>query len=163
MSHVKQLTTFYIGKDLYGIEVSWVQEVTGNLPIVKVPLAPDHVRGLINLRGQIAAAIGLRQLFGLAEKPASSASDLEGTLGQMSVVCKFDGNLVALLVDEIGDVMEVSSDIFEAPPKTVPSLVRRFLGGVYKTESALLSLIDVERVFDEISNVGNQNENLNAS
>ena len=148
MSKLTQLTTFQIGRDLYGIDVSWVQEVTGNLPIVRVPLAPSYVRGLINLRGQIAAAIGLRQLFRLHEQVA-----VEGiSHGEMSVVCRFDGNLFSLLVDSIGDVMEVSSDTFELPPKTIPPDVRKFLSGVYKMDGALLSLVDIERVSQEISN-----------
>lgn len=154
MSKTRQLTTFYIGEDLYGIDVSWVQEVTGNLPIIPVPLSPPFVRGLINLRGQIATAIGLRQLFGLKGEEKHS-SEIHG---EMSVVCKFDGNLVSLLVDSIGDVMEVSEDSFEAPPKTVPMSVRRFLAGVYKTDAELLSLVEISRVSAEISNVGNSLE-----
>lgn len=154
MRKTRQLTTFYIGEDLYGIDVSWVQEVTGNLPIIPVPLAPPFVRGLINLRGQIATAIGLRQLFGL---PAE-VKDSTDVQGEMSVVCRFDGNLVSLLVDSIGDVMEVSEESFEAPPKTVPLAVRQFLAGVYKTEAELLSLVEISRVSAEISNVGNSIE-----
>lgn len=145
MKDSTQLTTFTIGQDLYGIEVSFVQEVTGNLPIIHVPLAPSFVQGLINLRGQIATAIGLRQLFHLPANPDGR--------GAMSVVCRFEGNLVSLLVDSIGDVMEVSQSSFEAPPKTVPDSVRRFLKGVYKIDGALLSVIDVSQISVEISNV----------
>jgi purine-binding chemotaxis protein CheW len=154
MRKTRQLTTFYIGEDLYGIDVSWVQEVTGNLPIIPVPLAPPFVRGLINLRGQIATAIGLRQLFGLPSA-AKHSSDMQG---EMSVVCRFEGNLVSLLVDSIGDVMEVSEESFEAPPKTVPIAVRRFLAGVYKTDTELLSLVEISRVSAEISNAGTEME-----
>ncbi len=151
MRKTRQLTTFYIGADLYGIDVSWVQEVTGNLPIIPVPLSPPFVRGLINLRGQIATAIGLKQLFGLSGEKRHS-NEIHG---EMSVVCKFEGNLVSLLVDSIGDVMEVSEDSFELSPKTVPHAVRRFLAGVYKTETELLSLVEISKVSAEISNVGN--------
>jgi purine-binding chemotaxis protein CheW len=58
-------STFRISGRLYGIDVTRVQEVTKSLPCTRVPLTPKHVKGLINLRGQIATAIELRELFDL--------------------------------------------------------------------------------------------------
>lgn len=139
----EQLTTFYVGENQYGIEVMKVQEVTGNPVIVDVPLAPPFVRGLINLRGQIATALGLRELFGLGTGDRGS---------QMSVVCKIDGNLVSFLVDSIGDVVEVGEESFERAPDTVPAGVRRFLKGIYKTNETLLCVLDLERLSNELSN-----------
>jgi purine-binding chemotaxis protein CheW len=146
----EQLTTFNIGRDLYGIEVMKVQEVTGHPTIVNVPLAPPFVRGLINLRGQIATALGLRELFGMS----SDEPQL-----QMSVVCKIDGNLVSLLVDSIGDVVEVSHSSFEHPPDTIPAGVRKYIKGIYKTNETLLSVLDLERLSKELSNSKDLNEN----
>ena len=59
----KQFSTFYLENRLYGIEVGRVQEVVRAMTMTSIPLAPEYVRGLINLRGQVATAIGLRQLF----------------------------------------------------------------------------------------------------
>lgn len=142
MSQLTQFTTFYIGKDLYGIEVMRVQEVTSSPTVVPVPLAPQFVKGLINLRGQIATALGLRELFDLK---------LESSQSTMSVVCKLDGNLVSLLVDTIGDVMEVAESQFERSPETVPVRVRRFLKGIYKIEGALMSVLDLEKLSKELT------------
>lgn len=138
-----QFTTFYLGNDLFGIDVMRVQEITQKTTVVKVPLAPGFVRGLINLRGQIATALGLRQLFEL--EPASEAD-------QMSVVCKVDGNLVSLLVDSIGDVLEVQEDNYEHAPETVRTSVRKYLKGVYKIEGNLLSILDLDCLSKELSN-----------
>lgn len=137
-----QLTTFYIEKDLYGIEVMRVQEVTGNPTVVPVPLAPPFVLGMINLRGQISTALGLRTLFGHSEDTKSE---------KMSVVCKIDGNLVSLLVDQIGEVVEVSQKQFENPPETIPICARRLLKGIYKMQGVLLSVIDLEKLSKELS------------
>jgi len=136
------LTTFYIGQSYYGIEVLKVQEVTGNPTIVPVPLAPDFIRGLINLRGQLATALGLRALFG----EAAAAKDLE----EMSVVCRAEGNLVSLIVDEIGDVLEVEGKNFEATPESLPVGIKRFVKGVYKLDGKLLSVLDLERITKEL-------------
>lgn len=141
-SAIEQLTTFVIDGDLFGIEVMKVQEVTGTPLVFGVPLAPSFVRGLVNLRGQIATALGLREIF---SKPPKVSGDL------MSVVCKIDGNLVSLIVDSIGDVVEIDGSRFEPPPDTIPPEVRRFIKGIYKMNGALLSVLDLETLAKELS------------
>lgn len=136
------LTTFHIGQDFFGIEVMKVQEVTGTPVVIPVPLAPRFVRGLINLRGQLATALGLRELFGV-DKTVSK--------NQMSVVCRMEGNLVSLMVDSIGDVVEARGENFEAPPETMPSGVRQFVKGIYKMNGTLLSLLDLDKLSKELS------------
>ncbi len=132
-----QFSTFYVENRLYGIDVTLVQEVVRPMAIAPIPLAPDYVMGLINLRGQLATAIGLRQLFNLKQAPPDQF---------MNVVCKIDGSLVSLQTDEIGDVIEVMSTDFEPTPQTVPHEVKRFMSGIYKIPGSLLSIIDLERV-----------------
>lgn len=132
-----QFSTFIVGKHLYGIDVTRVQEVVRPMPITPIPLAPTFVMGLINLRGQVATAIGLRELFGI---------DSERPDHVMNVVCRIDGALVALQADEIGDVLEVEAKDFENAPQTVPESVRRFMSGIYKTSGSLLSIIDIDRI-----------------
>jgi len=141
ISNTVQLTTFYVEKELYGIEVMRVQEVTGNPTIVKVPLAPAFVLGMINLRGQISTALGLRTLFGYGPETSTE---------KMSVVCRIDGGLVSLLVDSIGEVVEVSSRQFESPPETIPSFAKKLLKGIYKMDGVLLSVIDLEKLSQEL-------------
>ncbi len=143
----EQLTTFNVGNDLFGIEVMKIQEVTGELTVIPVPLAPNFVRGLINLRGQIATAMGLRELFG---QPAMTSAK------PMSVVCKIDGNLVSLAVDAIGDVVEVERANFESAPDTVPAEIRRFIRGIYKMNGQLLSVLDLETLAKELSPTENK-------
>ncbi len=134
---VNLYATFFIENRLYGIEVKKVQEIVRTMPITKVPLAPQCVHGLINLRGQIATAIGLRELFGLAPQV-----DTE----KMNVVCVTDSGLVSLLVDRIGDVIEVGEDIFESTPDTISEDVKKFMQGVYKTSGQLLSVLNIDDI-----------------
>ncbi|MGE3610978.1 MAG: chemotaxis protein CheW [Bacteriovoracaceae bacterium] len=142
MSGIEQLTTFYVGHELFGIEVMKVQEVTGNPHVVPVPLAPEFVKGLVNLRGQIATAISLSELFAI-----SGSSNEEN----MSVVCKNEGNLVSLIVSSIGDVVEVSKTNFERSPDILPSTLKKYVKGIYKMEGILLSVLDIESIFKELS------------
>jgi len=138
---IEQLTTFYVGQELFGIDVMKVQEVTGKPTIIPVPLAPGFVLGLINIRGQISTALGLQELF----KSGTSPED------HMTVVCKVDGNLVSLIVNSIGDVVEVESKNFETPPDSLPESIRRYIKGIYKLESGFLSVINLETISNELS------------
>ena len=133
----RQYSTFYVADRLYGIDVIQVQEVAKPLPITKIHLAPEYVKGLINLRGQIATAIGLRELFGLEQEKGGE---------KMSVVCKCDGVLLSLQVDRIGDVIELSEESFEIPPETIGESVRRFMHGVYKIPDSLLSILEISKL-----------------
>lgn len=137
----KQFTTFYLEGRLYGIDVMKVQEVTKPLQVTKMQTAPVFIKGLINLRGQIATAIGLRELFGLKT---------ENTSDKMTVVCKLDDVLISLLVDSIGDVMEVQEQQYEATPQTIPGNIRSFMQGVYKTESGILSIVNLDSILKEL-------------
>lgn len=133
----KQFSTFYLDNKLYGIEVHRVQEVVRSMLMTTIPLAPDYVRGLINLRGQVATAIGLRHLFGFLDAFPDEF---------INIVCKLDGMLISFQVDEIGDVIEVSEKDFEQTPQTVPENIREFMLGVYKISNTLLSAIDVDNI-----------------
>jgi len=149
-SNSRQFATFFVAGRLYGIDVIRVQEVTKALVMAKIPLAPKFVHGLINLRGQISTAIGLRELFNISDAAPNE---------QMNVVCKLHDVLVSFLVDSIGDVLELESKDFELAPETVPEDIRRFVEGVYKTPGQLLSVVDVDKVgefFFKSQNINSQ-------
>jgi len=137
-----QFSTFYVSGRLYGIDVTKVQEVVRTLPMTPIPLSEDYVLGLINLRGQVATAIGLQELFGFNEQT-------DGEL--MNVVCKCEGNLISLQVDGIGDVIEVSEENFEPIPQTISTDVRKFMSGVCKVSDKLLSIIDINLVMKDLN------------
>jgi purine-binding chemotaxis protein CheW len=113
------------------------QEVIRSLDMTKVPLAPAVVSGLINLRGQIVTAIDLRRRLELEPSPA-------GTLA-MNVVVRSQDGAVSLLVDEIGDVVEVEEDSFEPPPETLRGSVRAMILGVHKLDHGLMHVLNTEK------------------
>jgi purine-binding chemotaxis protein CheW len=139
----KQFATFYLADRLYGIDVMKVQEITSNLPLTAIRLAPNSVRGLINLRGQIATAVGLRELLGI-ESRKDEGDD-------MAVVCKMESHLISLQVDRIGDVIPVVESDFEPTPITISGQVKKFVKGVYKIDGSILSAIEIESVFSELT------------
>jgi purine-binding chemotaxis protein CheW len=100
-------------------------------------LAPEVVSGLINLRGQIVTAVDLRQRLELEPR-------LPDTLA-MNVVVRSEDGAVSLLVDEIGDVVEVEERTFEPPPETLRGSVRTVILGIHKLDDRLLHVLDIEK------------------
>jgi chemotaxis signal transduction protein len=137
MARTQQFCTFYLDKRLFGIELLKVQEVIQRLELTEVPLAPAVVRGLMNLRGQIVMGIDLRRQLGLAECPPE--------IVPMNVVVRTGGESLSLLVDEIGDVVEVGEESFEPPPETLQGKVRSVILGVHKLDKQLMHVLDTER------------------
>ena len=140
-ANTKQFATFMIAGRWYGIDVMCVQEVTKPMQVTLMRTAPPFVKGLINLRGQIATAIGLRELFALP---------VEDSTAKMTVVCKVEDVLLSLLVDNIGDVVEVSDAKFEKSPQTIPANIKEFMLGVYKTDHAILSIISLDTILHQL-------------
>mgnify|MGYP002780777893 CR=1 FL=1 len=137
MLTANQVCTFYLEKQMYGVDVQSVQEVIRYQDMTDVPLAPDSVVGLINLRGQIVTAIDLRKRLGLKPRP-------DGQL-PMNVVIQSNDEAISLLVDQIGDVQEFDSADFEMPPETVQGVSRSMIKGAYKMRERLLLILDTER------------------
>jgi purine-binding chemotaxis protein CheW len=135
---VNQLSTFRIGKYLFGVDVGLVQEIVRLQTITPVPLSPPEIAGLINLRGEVLTAIDLRTRLGLP--PAESDRD------PVNVVIRVDEEPVSLLVDEIGGVLEVSQVPFETTPSTVDAAVRDLLVGAFTLPDQLLLALNAHKV-----------------
>jgi purine-binding chemotaxis protein CheW len=137
MAKAHQFCTFYLDDLFFGVGVGTVQEVLRYQEMTHVPLAPPVVAGLINLRGQIVTAIDLRRRLQRPDRPAGQQP--------MNVVVRNGDGVITLLVDEIGDVLEVSEDIYEDPPQTLTGPTRELVRGVYKLEDRLLLVLDTAR------------------
>ncbi len=140
MAEGQQFCTFFLDNHYFGVEVEKVQEVLRFQDMTYVPLAPEVVRGLINLRGQIVTAIDTRRRLNLPPRPEDKLP--------MNVIIRADDGAMSLLVDEIGDVLEISEETFEEVPDTVQGLSRELVRGVYKLEGRLLLVLNTEKAID---------------
>jgi len=142
MADQRQYCTFFVDGHYCGLDVRRVQEIIRYQEMTRVPLAPPVVRGLINLRGQIVTAIDLRRRLELNDRP-------DGEL-PVNVIVQTDDGAVSLLVDEIGDVLEVPENLFEGPPETLQGTARELIRGAYKLPDRLLLILDTERTVNVI-------------
>jgi purine-binding chemotaxis protein CheW len=131
--HSGQYSTFYVADLFFGVDVLRVQEVLQFQQMTRVPRAPEIVEGLINLRGQIVIAIDMPRR---ADQTPMNM-----------VVCTADG-AVSLLVDEIGDVLDVDPAAYERPPHNLDPAAREIICGIYKLKDRLLLVLDAQRAAD---------------
>lgn len=135
-----EFVTVMIGDQWFGIPVLTVQDVLGTQHIAPIPLAPPEVAGSLNLRGRIVTAFDPRVRLGLSKR-----DDIES---MMSVVVEHEGELYSLLVDTVGEVLNLPVDRFEPNPATLDSRWREMSAGVYPLDDRLLVVMDVARLLN---------------
>ncbi len=134
----RQYSTFRIQDLFLGIDVVKVQELIRYQEMTVVPLAPGAIEGLINLRGQIVIAIDTRRSLGLSR---SSTDALP-----MNIVIQSDDGAVSLLVDDIGDVIDIPLDAYAPVPDNMPQEQRNLIECVYHLKEGLMLVLDTARV-----------------
>jgi len=147
-----QFCTFHVDNLFLGIDVQQAQEVIRYQEMTRVPLAPGAISGLINLRGQIVTALDLRCRLGLRLRGPNELP--------MNVIVRDGENAVSLLVDRIGDVVEVDDELLEPPPSTVRANVRGLIRGAYKLPDRLLLVLDTTSVLAESGSGGTLDSQL---
>lgn len=135
-----QFSTFFVADLFFGVDVLHVQEVLRSQQMTPVPQAPNVIEGLINLRGQIVTAIDMRRRLGLPQR--------SGDLTPMNIVVRTMDGAASLLVDEIGDVLDMDSATYELPPQNLDPAARDLIRGVYKLKDRLLLVLDEEKTVD---------------
>ena len=130
--------TLMIGDQLCGVPVLSVRDILNEQLITRIPLAPPEIAGSLNLRGRIVTAIDLRRRLNLAT-PATSQKC-------MSIVAEQGGELYALLVDQVVEVMSLKTSAFEQNPATLASTWAAYSCGIYRLEDRLLVVLDVGRL-----------------
>jgi purine-binding chemotaxis protein CheW len=154
----KSFSSFLLNDQLFGLDILLVREISKQLNITPVPMAPEYIRGLINLRGQIVTVLDLRQRLGLGENPVTSDSCnivLKSEM-ELSTIRGRDGredlfavpDKVGLLVDAIGDVITVDSKMIDAPPANMGEIDGKFLTGVAKLDETLMAILDVTKILE---------------
>ena len=138
MSANQKYATFYLNSICFGVPIEKVQEVMEHQEITAVPLAPPVLSGIINLRGQIITTIDLKTRLDL---PGSESSEQP-----MMIVVRTSEGPMNLVVDKIGNVLDVDTELFEKPTETLKPGVRMATTHVCKLEGGLLLVLDTEKI-----------------
>ena len=138
------LTTEYvtvtIGDHMFGLPIFRVQDVFVPVGLTRVPLAPPEVAGILNLRGRVVTAIDMRSRLDFGEREPGTPV--------MAIGIEFKGESYGLLVDAVGEVMQLHNSACEAKPANLDPRLSRVAAGIYRLEGQLMVVLDVDRVLD---------------
>ena len=134
----RQFVTFRVNSHLLGFDVLKVREINRVLDITPVPKAPGHIRGLVNLRGQILTVIDLGVRLGFSARNIDEDTH--------NIILKKDA--VGFLVDAIGDVALVNDEDIEPTPANIGGIEGGFIDGVVKLEGELLVILSVPKLLE---------------
>ncbi|HUH09925.1 MAG TPA: chemotaxis protein CheW [Brevundimonas sp.] len=134
------LVSIQIGGQTFGVPVLEVQDVINRTAINRVPLAPPEIAGSLNLRGRIVTAIDMRRRLGLPPQAEDQGDGVSVIVEQSS------GELYALMVDDVGDVLWLPPSAFEPPPPTLSPAWRDLCDGLYRLEDSLMLVLRTEAV-----------------
>ncbi len=133
-----QYATFYVGDVLLGVDICAVQEINRQAEATRAPHAPQHVRGVINLRGEVATVIDLRTVLGLPRA--------EVTRDSRNLIVHSEGEAIGLLVDRVADIVAIDAAEISPPPANLKGIDGRFFHGVHTMDEEIVVLLDVEQV-----------------
>ena len=135
-----QLITFYVDELFLGVDINQVKEINRHVDVTPTPHAPEYVRGVVNLRGEVVTVVDLRCVLRL---PA-----VEVTRQNRNVVVNSDTEAVGLLVDRVAEVVTAVCEDIELSPSNMGGIEGSFFKGVYRLDSELLVILDVDKVLD---------------
>ena len=134
----RQYATFYVGNILLGVDIRQVQEINRQLEVTDVPHSDNYVRGVINLRGDVATVIDLRTILGLPSAEVTQES--------RNLIVHSHGETIGFLVDRISDILTLHRKEMSQTPTNVEGIDENLFRGVYKLEKELLIVLDVDTV-----------------
>ena len=133
-----QYVTVVIGGQLFGLPIHKVHDVFVPESMTRVPLSAPEIAGVLNLRGRIVTAINMRRRLGLPPR--------EGSHGIMAVGIEYRGESYGLIIDEVGEVLNLDGATREANPANLDRRWAEISGGVHRLSGQLMVILDVERV-----------------
>jgi purine-binding chemotaxis protein CheW len=152
---MRQFATFKLDENLYGIDVLLVREINRNIEITPVHPAPEHITGLINLRGQIVTVINLKKRLKMPStemngKPAciilKTMKELERQRSEGLVSIKTAKDICGLLVDSIGDMVSINENDVKKAPSNVHGIDSEYVEGVVMMDNNLMVPLNIEKI-----------------
>ena len=137
-SELNTICTFELANLRFGLPVNMVQEVIRQQDVTDVPLSPNSISGLINLRGQIITVVDLNHLL-LSEEENTPREK------RLFLVCAPRRTPLALVIDKVGDVLKIDAKKIERSPENIHGIVRDVIDGAYKTDDELILLFNARR------------------
>jgi purine-binding chemotaxis protein CheW len=149
-SGARQMLTFRLGEEGYGVDILRVKEIRGWSPVTRIPQSRAHVLGVLNLRGSIVPIIDLRKRFCLEKAEFTPLT----VILVLSIASGTSSRECGLVVDSVSDVLDISADAMRPAPNLSGSVDAEFIHGLANVEGRMMILLNVdELVGRELSSV----------
>ena len=136
--------TFELGEESYGLGILKVQEIIKMQEITKVPRTPEHVQGVINLRGKVMPIIDMRKVFDMEEVEESR----DTCIIVVQLWSGVDSFTMGVIVDKVAEVLAIGVDEIEPAPSFGTQVDTQFILGMAKTKNSVKILLDAEKLVD---------------
>ena len=133
-----QLVGFRVGRETFGVPISLVREIVRVPEITAVPNAPEHIEGVINLRGRIVPVVDLRRRFGQKDPETSKKNRI--------LVVELAGKIVGLIVQSASEVIKIPPSEIESPDSLLQESEHNCVTGVGKLHGRLILLLDLAKI-----------------
>jgi len=129
-----QVVVFKLNDEQFAVETARVQSINDIMEITKVPKAPKHIRGLINLRGTIISLLDINMLLEV-KKEDSNQSNI--------IILQMENELVGITVDQVDEVLDIEEDLIE---KMYDEKKKDYVKGVINFKDRIVTLIDIDKL-----------------
>jgi purine-binding chemotaxis protein CheW len=138
----KQMLTFTLGDETYGVDILRVQEIRGWAPVTRIPHSPPHVLGVLNLRGSIVPIVDLRMRFSLDRAEYTPLTviivlSVESTTGRRDF---------GVVVDGVSDVIDIPAADVKPAPDLGSQVSTEFIAGLASVSGHMMMLLDIDRL-----------------
>ncbi len=136
--------TFALGEEEYGFEILKVREIFGLTSITPIPRTPMHIKGVINLRGQVIPVLDLRVKFGMMEVEPTDQTCI------IVVETELEGKIVStgIIVDKVSEVQNISSEDVDPAPEFGSMVETEYILGIGKINGTVKILLDIDKILD---------------
>ncbi|NMC59529.1 MAG: chemotaxis protein CheW [Candidatus Methanofastidiosa archaeon] len=143
-NNVQSFLSFRLGNEVFAISVFKVLNILEMSPITKVPQAPDFIKGVINLRGNVLPVIDLRIKFGM--EPVEKTIDT--CIIVLDIKVDNDQTLVGIQVDAVKEVLALSDSQIEPPPTIGTKYSNVFIQGMYRVDESFIMILNIDKLFE---------------
>ncbi len=134
----QQFLTFTVGSEEYGIDIMTVREIKGWTDTTRLPNTPDHMRGVMNLRGLIIPIFDLRARF--------TGELTQATAKHVTIVLAAGDRTVSILADTVSDILTVNGDEIKPAPEVETTVDQRYVTGLIAVEDRMVVILDIEKL-----------------
>lgn len=128
-----QVVIFKLNEEQFAVETGKVQSINDAMEITKVPKAPAHIKGLVNLRGNVISLLDINLLLGTPKQDEKQNN---------IIILEMEDELVGITVDQVDEVLDVEEELIEK----INDGKKAYIEGVINFQDRIVTLIDIDKL-----------------